>query len=180
MRVRFLKLFVLLILSVWLLPFIEGQQLDPLARPQQLNPLHDPTASPGKAFLFDLEDKFCKATLKGGGKAFSSFFADDGVTLANGQAPVVGKNAIEAKANWNPAEYQLSWIPQGGEMSASGDMGYTWGHYEGKSKDRAGNPILRAGRYMTIWKKQADGSWKVALDASNDEPLAADDCCKIH
>jgi ketosteroid isomerase-like protein len=179
MRVRFLKVFVLLIISAWVLPNAKAQLLDPLARSQQPSPLSDPTANPGKAFLFELEAKFAKATLEGGGKAFASFFAPDGVTLANGKAPVVGREAIAAEANWDPKQYQLTWTPQGGQMSPAGDMGFTWGHYEGHSKDRAGNPITTSGRYMTIWKKQPDGTWKVALDSSNDEPLAAGDCCKL-
>jgi ketosteroid isomerase-like protein len=36
-----------------------------------------------------------------------------------------------------------------------------------------------SGRYITIWKKQADGEWKVELDASNDEPAGAGECCKL-
>lgn len=179
MRSSFLKVFVLLIVSAWLLPFSEAQLLDPLAQTQKPNPLTDPTANPGKTFLFDLEAKFAKATKEGGGKAFSSFFAEDGVTLANGKAPVIGREAIAAQAKWSPQDYQLIWTPEGGQMSPSGDMGFTWGHYEGHSKDKAGNPIVTSGRYMTIWKKQPDGSWKVALDSSNDEPPNAGDCCKL-
>lgn len=179
MRIRFLKVFVLLIAFAGLLPYSQGQLPDPLAHSQQPNPLSDPTVSPGQTFLFDLEAKFARATQEGGGKAFASFFAADGVTLANGKAPVIGRDAIAAQATWNPKDYQLIWTPQGGQMNISGDMGFTWGHYEGHSKDRAGNPIVTGGRYMTIWKKQSDGTWKVALDSSNDEPPAAGDCCKL-
>jgi ketosteroid isomerase-like protein len=179
MRVRFLKAFVLLIISAWLLPPSEAQLLDPMAHSQQPNPLSDPTTNPGQVFLFELEAKFAHATKEGGGKAFAAFFAPDGVTLANGKAPVIGSEAIAAQATWSPQEYQLTWTPEGGQMNASGDMGFTWGHYEGRSKDRAGNSIVANGRYMTIWKKQSDGSWKVVLDSSNDEPPAAGDCCKL-
>ncbi len=152
--------------------------LNPLAKPTA-NPLTDPTLSPGTAFLFNLEAKFAEDTAKGGGKAFASWFADDAVTLGTGKAAVIGKFAIAANANWDPAQYQLTWTPQGGQMSPAGDMGFTWGHYEGASKDHNGNPVKSTGRYMTIWKKLPDGSWKVALDSSNDEPPAAGDCCKL-
>jgi ketosteroid isomerase-like protein len=64
-------------------------------------------------------------------------------------------------------------------MGPSGDMGYTWGHFEGHSKDAAGNDVTVKGRYITVWKKQADGSWKVALDAGANEPPEAGDCCKL-
>lgn len=158
---------------------VQAQMLDPLAKPQGTSPLNDPSFDPGRAFLFDLEAKFARATAEGGGPAFASFFADDAVTLANGKAPVVGHAAIAAQTTWSPRDYQLTWTPEGGRMSPSGDMGFTWGHYEGKAKDRNGNPVITTGRYMTIWRRQPDGSWKVVLDSSNDGPPASNDCCKL-
>ena len=152
--------------------------LNPLAKPSA-NPLTDPTLSPGTAFLFNLEAKFAADTATGGGKAFASWFADDAMTLSNKQAAVIGKGKIAADANWDPKQYQLTWTPENGQMSPAGDMGFTWGHYEGTSKDHNGNPVKTTGRYMTIWKKLPDGSWKVALDSSNEEPPSAEDCCKL-
>lgn len=167
-----------------LTPFIAAQQmpLDPLSKPApsaNMSSLTDPTLSPGVAFLFSLEGQFARDTAQGGGKAFASWFADDAVTLSNRQPPVQGQIAIAAQTTWSPKDYQLTWTPQGGRMSPSGDMGFTWGHYEGHSKDHNGNPVTISGRYMTIWKKQPDGKWKVALDSSNEEPPAAGDCCKL-
>jgi ketosteroid isomerase-like protein len=143
------------------------------------NPLMDPTAKPGKVLLFDLEARFAKDTKDRGGAGFASWFAEDGVALGNGQLPVIGRVAIEKSANWLPQAYQLTWTPTDAQMGPSGDMGYTWGHFEGRSKDAAGNPVLTSGRYMTIWRKQADGSWKVVLDAGANEPAASGDCCKL-
>ena len=101
------------------------------------------------------------------------------MSLANGQAPVRGQAAIAKQANWSPKDYQLLWTPTDGVMSPAGDMGYTWGHYEGHSRDADGNSKVTTGRYLTIWRKEKDGSWKVLLDASNDEGAEAGDCCKI-
>ncbi len=160
---------------------LSAQMLDPLApKPSpgpDGNPLTNPALSPGVEFLYSLESKFAADTAKGGGPAFASWFAPDAVTLANGKAPVVGRDAIAAGATWSPRDYQLTWTPEGARMSPSGDMGFTWGHYKGVAKDREGNTSATSGRYMTIWKKQPDGSWKVALDASNDGP--PDDCCRL-
>jgi ketosteroid isomerase-like protein len=143
------------------------------------NPLMDPTANPGKVLLFDLEARFARDTKERGGAGFVSWFAEDGVALGNGQPPVIGRVAIEKSANWLPKNYQLTWTPTDAQMGPSGDMGYTWGHFEGRSKDASGNPVLTSGRYMTIWRKEADGSWKVVLDAGANEPAAAGDCCKL-
>lgn len=143
------------------------------------NPLTDTTASPGKMLLFNLEAQFARDVASRGGAAFAQWCAPDAVMLGNGAAPVVGRVAIEKSANWSPAAYQLTWTPTDAMMGPSGDMGYTWGHYEGRSKDANGNPVLTSGRYMTIWRKEPDGSWKFVLDAGANEPPEAGDCCKL-
>ena len=143
------------------------------------NPLVDSTVKPGKMLLFDLEARFAKDVLARGGAAFADWFAEDGVALGNGAAPLVGRVAIAKSANWDPRVYQLIWTPTDAAMGPSGDEGYTWGHFEGHSKDANGNPVATSGRYITIWRKQPGGSWKVALDAGANEPAAAGDCCKL-
>ncbi len=143
------------------------------------NPLTDPTVKPGKILLYDLEARFAKDVAARGGAAFADWFAEDGVALGNGQQPVVGRVAIMKSANWDPKVYQLTWTPTDAVLGPSGDEGYTWGHFEGHSKDANGNPVTTSGRYITIWRKQPDGKWKVVLDAGANEPAAAGDCCKL-
>lgn len=135
--------------------------------------------APGKAFLFNLEARFAKDVAEHGGAGFAAWFADDGVALGNGKSPLVGRVAIEKSAKWSPAAYQLTWTPTDGLMGPSGDMGYTWGHYEGQSKDANGNPVTTSGRYITVWRREKDGTWKVVLDAGSNEPAAAGECCKL-
>jgi ketosteroid isomerase-like protein len=55
-------------------------------------------------------------------------------------------------------------------MAASGDLGYTYGNYQLKAKDKDGKVVTRYGKYASIWKKQKDGSWKVVLDMGNSSP----------
>jgi ketosteroid isomerase-like protein len=157
-----------------------GQLPEPGAAPSNVpNPLSDVTVKPGKVLLFELEARFAKDVATRGGAAFADWFAEDGVALGNGEAPLVGKVAIAKSANWSPTAYQLTWTATDASMGPSGDMGYTWGHFEGHSKDANGNPVTTSGRYMTIWRKQADGNWKVVLDAGANEPAASGDCCKL-
>ena len=159
---------------------VRGQLPEPGSTAQNIpNPLTDPTAKPGKILLFDLEARFAKDVLEQGGKAFADWFAEDGVELSNGQAPVVGRVAIVKSANWAPKDYQLTWTPTDAAMGPSGDMGYTWGHFDGHSKDANGNAVTTSGRYITIWRKQPDGNWKVVLDAGSNEPVTSGDCCKL-
>jgi ketosteroid isomerase-like protein len=171
---------VVVIASV-LLPLASlAQMLNPLPPqpPQSGNPLTNPGLSPGVEFLYQLEAKFAADTAKGGGRAFAAWFAADAVTLANGKAPVIGHDAIAAAATWSPQSYQLTWTPEGARMGPGGDMGFTWGHYDGVAKDQEGHTLKTSGRYMTVWKKQPNGEWKVILDASNQGP--PDDCCRLH
>lgn len=156
------------------LPFPSGGNAQ-----QAPNPLTDTTVEPGKMILFDLEAKFAKDVAARGGAGFASWFAPDGILLGNGAAPVIGQVAIAKSTNWTPETYQLTWTPTDAIMGPSGDIGYTWSHYEGHSKDANGNPVLVSGRFITIWRKQPDGSWKVALDAGANDAPEAGDCCKV-
>jgi ketosteroid isomerase-like protein len=151
----------------------------PALSAETANALANTSIQPGKALLFDLEAKFAQATAEGGGKAFAAWFAEDGVSLGKGQPPVHGREAIAKQATWSPKSYQLLWTPTDAMMSPGGDMGYTWGHYEGHSRDADGNSNVTTGRYLTIWRKELDGTWKVVLDASSDEPAGAGDCCRL-
>jgi ketosteroid isomerase-like protein len=127
----------------------------------------------------ELEGRFAQSVATGGGKAFATWFADDAVTLNNGRPAVLGRASIAAQANWDPKDYQLTWTPLGAQMGPSNDMGFTWGHYEGRSTDKNGQPVITSGRYFTVWKKLPDGAWKVAMDASANEPPAAAECCTL-
>jgi ketosteroid isomerase-like protein len=157
-----------------------GPGFDALARPGAVSsPLNQPTLSPGILLLMELEGRFSQAVAAGGGKAFATWFADDAVTLNNGRPAVLGRANIAAQAQWDPKDYQLTWTPQGAQMGPSNDMGFTWGHYEGHSKDKNNQPVVTSGRYFTVWKKLPDGTWKVAMDASSNEPPAAGECCAL-
>ena len=67
-----------------------------------LTPMPTPKIPPGALELVKLESDFEDAVAKGGGKAFASWFAEDAVTLNNGQPAVEGQRAIAAQANWDP------------------------------------------------------------------------------
>jgi len=101
---------------------------------------------------------------------FVSFFTQDGINLAGGAPPEQGHEAIRpgiAELFGGPG-FALSWSASAADVSASGDLGYTIGSYEITSNDAAGNPQTLPGKYLTVWKKQLDGQWKVAVDAPSE------------
>ena len=141
--------------------------------------VNTPTISPGALTLLELDGRFSQTVATGGGPTFAQWFADDAVALNNGKPPVQGRGNIAASATWKPADYQLTWLPQGASMGPSNDMGYTWGSYTGRARDRNGQTVTTAGRYITVWRKQTDGQWKIALEASADDAPASDTCCAL-
>ena len=142
---------------------------EPRQSPFNYTPLHTQPLSPGVLELLKLEGEFSQSVTDGGGKAFAKWFADDGVTLNNGQPAVLGRSAIASIANWDPANYKLSWYAEGAQMGPSNDTGFTWGHYDATTIAKDGKSTTATGRYFTFWKK-VHGEWKVALDASANEP----------
>jgi ketosteroid isomerase-like protein len=66
----------------------------------------------------------------------------------------------------------IHWQPVVVEAARSGDLAYSRGTYELTFNDPKGKPVADHGKYATVWRKQADGTWKVVLDMFNsDMPL---------
>jgi ketosteroid isomerase-like protein len=124
--------------------------------------------SDGSAALLKIENEFMKAAADHGSQGYLSYYADDAVEVPNGTAFLQGKENIAKTMGFldNPDNH-LTWAPVGAGIAASGDLGYTYGTYEFRSKDKDGKPVVDHGKYTTIWKRQKDGSWKVALDMGN-------------
>jgi ketosteroid isomerase-like protein len=121
--------------------------------------------------LKQLEGEFMKAAAEKGSQGYLSYYADDAVEVPNGAAIIQGKvNIAPGMAFLDDKNNQLIWTPVGGDISAAGDLGYTYGNYEFHSKDKDGKPIIDYGKYTSIWKQQKDGGWKVVLDMGNASP----------
>jgi ketosteroid isomerase-like protein len=121
--------------------------------------------------LKQLEAEFMKTAAEKGSAGYMSYYADDAVEVPNGHAIIPGKTNIAATMGFlDDKNNRLIWTPVGADISASGDLGYTYGTYEFHSRDKDGKPTVDYGNYTSIWKKQADGSWKVVLDMGNSSP----------
>ena len=118
--------------------------------------------------LKQLEGEFMKAAAEKGSTGYMSYYADDAVELPNGAPIIEGKiNIAKGMGFLDQKDNHLTWAPVGADMSASGDLGYTYGTFEFSSKDKDGKPVVDHGKYTSIWKKQKDESWKVVLDMGN-------------
>jgi len=121
--------------------------------------------------LKQLEGEFMKAAAEKGSPGYMSYYADESVEVPNGGPVVQGKvNIAKGMGFLDQKDNHLTWTPVGADISASADLGYTYGTYEFRSKDKDGKPVVDHGKYTSIWKKQQDGSWKVVLDMGNAGP----------
>ncbi|MFH1573879.1 MAG: nuclear transport factor 2 family protein, partial [Acidobacteriota bacterium] len=119
----------------------------------------------GLMSLVDAELSFAGAAAKEGIRAaFLAFLAHDAVVFR--PQPVNGRRFF---ADSPSSEDSLSWYPVAADIAGSGDMGYTTGPYEFRSS-RPGDGQLRHGHYVTLWRRQSDGSWRAVLDVGAANP----------
>ena len=109
--------------------------------------------------LVDAENRFSALSVaKGMRDAFIEFLADDGVIFR--PLPVNGKQVWSARP---PVAGTLIWEPEFAEVSAAGDLGYDTGPWEFRSPPDQNRPTVY-GHFISVWKKQASGAWRVAVD----------------
>ena len=121
--------------------------------------------------LKELEGEFMRAAAEKGSQGYMSYYADDSVEVPNGAPVIKGKANIAKTMDFlDQKDNHLTWTPVGADISASGDLGYTYGYYEFQHKDHSGKRVAENGKYTSIWKLQKDGSWKVVLDMGNAGP----------
>jgi ketosteroid isomerase-like protein len=125
-------------------------------------------AAPTEQVLLETDRAFARmAAQKGVAEAFHFYAAENAISLPAGAAPVHGRDAIRNLMAEGP-EGSLAWTPSGGGISRSGDLGWTWGNYEFRRQAPDTTPSY--GKYVTIWQRQHDGSWKYVLDGGNSNP----------
>ncbi len=106
-----------------------------------------------------------------------SFHTDDASLLPPNAPIVTGKEAIRAfvsKLISTPG-WAASWQTTKIEVSRSGDLAYSYGPQETTVNDAEGNPVTDQQKWVAVWKKQPDGSWKCAvLILNSDGPAASE------
>ncbi len=113
----------------------------------------------------DADRAFARLSRQQGLKAaFLAYMADDAVLFRPG--PVPGPAYVGARPS--PA-IDLVWAPVHAVVAKSGDLGYTTGPYQVRDLDAA-HAVEDQGWYVTIWRKQPDGSWKLIVDQGVSTP----------
>ncbi len=105
-----------------------------------------------------------------------SYYAADAIVLPENGPAVSSKDAIRNvwKGMLTAPGFSGGWTGTKVEVARSGDIGYVTGTYSMTMNDASGKPATDKGKFVEVWKKQSDGSWKCAVDIWNsDLPLPA-------
>jgi ketosteroid isomerase-like protein len=125
--------------------------------------------------LLERDAEFDRVTAAEGMEGFLSFIADDAAFFPANAPIVTGREAVGAA--WvevlTTPGVSLRWQPIKAELARSGELGYTYGRYQLTATDAEGQSVTRYGKYVTIWKKQPDGAWRVVVDIGNASPPPA-------
>ncbi len=119
------------------------------------------------------EDEALKIAQAKDAERWASVYADDARVFPPNAPLVTGKEAIRklfAELFASPG-FEIDWEVTRVEVSRAGDLGYVVGTHKVTVNDAEGNPVTDRGKWIAIWKKQADGTWKCIEDIWNsDQP----------
>ncbi len=124
-------------------------------------------AKPDPEVLIEADRAFAQATAERRLEGFASFLAEEVTTIRPNSPVIKGKEGLTARwaALLNDPAMSIAWKPLGAVIADGGDMGYTVGSYEVTKAAGGAKTPAGSGKYITIWKKQPDGGWKVIFDS---------------
>jgi uncharacterized protein (TIGR02246 family) len=128
------------------------------------------TRSADESAIRDLDAQWSKTAAANDLDGTVSYYGDDASVLPPNSAIATGKQAI--RTAWTTLLVpgaSVSWQPSNVEVSRSGDLAYSMGSYESSMKDSRGKSVADHGKYVEVWKKQADGKWKTVVDIFNSD-----------
>lgn len=115
------------------------------------------------------DEQFCQAVADRNVDRFVAFIDENATFNSGGDVVERGRTAVQQAwaPYFKPGGPTLMWKPDKAEVLPQGEVGYTVGHWERRVTDATGQTSVTHGNYLTVWRKQADGSWKVVFDAGS-------------
>lgn len=129
------------------------------------------TRAADEAVIRQLDIAWSRAAEMNDLEGIVNMYAEDAVVMVPHAAIVIGKQAARElnRAMLSTPGFLVQWRPDSVEVARFGDIGYVLGTYDLTVNDATGIPMTDKGKYVEIWKKQTDGSWKVAVEALNSD-----------
>jgi uncharacterized protein (TIGR02246 family) len=126
-----------------------------------------------KKAIEDANAKFLDALAKGDAASAAGNYADDAILMMPNEAAMSGHQAIVDGFTKFVKDATISnGKPLTSDVQVSGDLAVETGTFEWTITPKGGKPMTDKGKYLTVWKKQADGNWKIIRDMNNSD-LAA-------
>ncbi|HEY2963699.1 MAG TPA: DUF4440 domain-containing protein [Pyrinomonadaceae bacterium] len=131
------------------------------------------TRAADEATLKNLDAEWSKAAGAKDVDKTVSYYSDDALVMPPNSPVLTGKEPIRAiwKGMLSAPGFAGGWKSTKVEVAHSSDLGYVTGSYEMTENGPGGKPMTDKGKFLEVWKKQADGSWKCVADMfSSDLP----------
>jgi ketosteroid isomerase-like protein len=128
-----------------------------------------------KTELAAMEDAFCaRAKEKGVLAAFEYFAAPDVAFIDTDPRKWRGIEAVRQRMGADQPGTKLTWSARFTDVSDDGTLGYNYGRYESRRLGPNGHESVRTGWFLTLWKRQPDGTWRYVMDqGAPDRPAVA-------
>lgn len=138
------------------------------AQPQQKSTEAPDTRAADEAAIRTLDADFAKAAAAKDLDKCMSYYEDDAVLFSPGSPAVMGKDNIRNVIQ-RMQGIQLTINVASVDVGRSGDLAMDRGTVQSAVTDKKGKTTTQTSAYVLVWKKQADGAWKVAADTSANE-----------
>ncbi len=98
-----------------------------------------------------------------------SFWTDDAIVIPPGMPAVVGKAALRkyVEGSMQIPGFRISWNSKEVTFSPDGNLAYMFSANAVTMNGQDGKPFTIDGRAVTIWRREADGEWRCAVDIWN-------------
>jgi len=101
----------------------------------------------------------------GAAQAFEKYAAPNAVIKRQNDTLIFGPKEIgQYYSDDNYKNAKAYWAPDYIDVSQDGTMAYTYGKYQWKMTGKSGEALEYRGVFHTVWKRQADGTWKYVWD----------------
>lgn len=121
-----------------------------------------------EAELMAADRAFDSATQAGGADGWTSFFEQDGSMIQEGVGEIRGRDAIRERMQGAfGAGVEIRWTPTRAVASDDGTLGFTTGEWTSRVASSDGERAEARGLYVSIWRRQPDGAWRVVMDLGN-------------
>jgi ketosteroid isomerase-like protein len=109
------------------------------------------------------ERDFIEAAARGVEDAFDTFASDDVRTFREGEFPAIGRDKARVLLAKRSGTHTMKTTAT--EVSRDGDLAFTYGRCDITRDEKTSTSY-----YLRIWKRMADGSWKIIVDLDNPVP----------